>query len=364
MKILHVIETLNHGGAERLLVTVLPELVRQNMTVDVAVMRPPWPLKKELEAAGITVHVLPERGKWQIWRQMRDLCRLARSVDAQIIHAHLYIPVVVTAAARWSGFYKGVTHASFHNQAYAGANKNTWKLEARRRLAGFLVRRGIDQPQAVSQISADHYAASYRLDDIVVIHNAFDPRSMVGVERMAADTIVVPGRLVHEKGHDDLISALKRLQPDCPPVSFAGDGPLRNRLEAEIMAAKLPISIKGQLDHAKMLQTIASARLVVVPSRFEGFGLTVLEALALGKAVVATNVGGLPEVLGKLGRKVPPGQPIKLAAALKAAIEDPDWIAAQEAAGPEQAAKFAVSNIASQQIALYQQTHSSKGSRR
>lgn len=66
MKILHVIETLNYGGAERLLVTVLPELARQHLDVHVAILRPPWPLKEELEEQGITVHILPMRGKWQI----------------------------------------------------------------------------------------------------------------------------------------------------------------------------------------------------------------------------------------------------------------------------------------------------------
>ncbi|MHA7887789.1 glycosyltransferase family 4 protein [Roseicyclus sp.] len=363
MKILHVIETLNIGGAERLLVTLLPELASQGMEVHVAVMQPPMPLKSELEAKGIRVHVLPRRGKWHIFRQARDLARLAKSLQAEIIHGHLYFPVLVTALGRSCGWLNAATHATFHNLAYAGANKKTWKLEARRRLATFIVRRGIDQPQAVSQISADHYAASYGLKNIAVLHNAFDPNSLNGNEREAGDTIVVPGRLVHEKGHADLIEALKQLQPDCPPVTFAGDGPLRNALETEIEAAQLPVSITGQLDHARMLQTIASAQLVVVPSRLEGFGLTALEAIALGKAVVATNVGGLPEVLGELGHKVAPNQPTELAEALKAALGDPDWIAEQEAAGPEQAAKFAVATIARKQIALYQETHRAKGRR-
>ena len=364
MKILHLIETLDRGGAERLLVTVLPELARQNMAVEVAVMSPPLHLKGDLEDAGITVQVLPERGKWNILGKARDLSKLARSIDAQIIHAHLYFPVLVTALARWLGFYKGWTHASFHNLAYAGANKKTWKLEARRLLGGFLVRRGIDQPQAVSKVSADHYSEAYHLDNIAVLHNAFDTEILNEIERSAGNSLVVPGRLVPEKGHKDLVAALKMMQPDCPPVTFAGGGPLRSQVEDEIRDSDLPISITGQLTYTKMLETIASARLVVVPSRFEGFGLIALEALALGKAVVASSAGGLPEVLGDLGRKIPPGQPIKLAAALKAAINDPDWIAAQEAAGPEQAAKFAVSNIASQQIALYQKTHRAKGLRK
>lgn len=364
MQILHVIETLGTGGAERLLVTVLPELAAQGMDVHVAVMRPPMPLKSELEAAGIRVHVLPRRARWQVVRQARDIARLARSLNADLVHAHLYFPTLATAMARSFGWLDAATHASFHNLAYAGANRKTWKLKARQHLAGFLVRRGIDQPQAVSQMAATHYAGAYRLNDVSVVHNAFDPKSLNGITRKTGPAIVVPGRLVHEKGHADLISALTRLQTNCPPVTFAGDGPLRGTLEAEIKAAQLPVSISGKLDHAEILQTIAAARLVVVPSRFEGFGLTALEALALNKAVVATNVGGLPEVLGALGRQVSPCQPGDLAEALRSALDDPEWIAAQEAAGPDQAEKFAVATIARQQIALYQNTLRAKGLRK
>lgn len=364
MKILQVIETLGNGGAERLLVTLLPELTSQGVEVHVAVLRPPTLLKSELEAKGIRVHLLPQSFKWGILRQAFDLAQLARSLQVDIVHAHLYFPVLVTALGRILGWHNAVTHASFHNLAYAGANRKTWKLEVRRRLAGFLVRRGIDQPQAVSRFTADHYAVAYGLNNIVVLHNAIDIRNLIGIERQVGDTIVVPGRLVHEKGHVDLISATKLLQPNCPPVIFAGDGPLRQTLETAIKVANLPIKITGQLDNAQMLKTIAHARIVVVPSRFEGFGLTALEALALGKAIVSTNVGGLPEVLGRLGRKVAPAQPDKLAAALRAALDDPGWIAAQEAAGPAQAQKYAVATIAKKQIALYNQSYRTKGCRK
>ena len=358
--VIHVIETLSPGGAERMLVTILPELMRQGIKTEVAVLRPPLDLKVDLEAAGIVVHCLPKRWKWSLFGAASDLARLAKERDVDILHSHLYFPTVVTALTRILKLFRGYTHASFHNLAYAGANKKTWKLEARKRLAKVLVQRGIDQPQAVSKKSAEHYAEQYCLDNIIVVNNAYDKHAVGNVESKSGEAIVLPGRLVHEKGHQDLISAVKMLLPNCPPIVFAGDGPLRPQLEAEIRKNSLPITIKGSLGYTEMLQTIATARLVVVPSRFEGFGLTVLEALALGKALVTTDAGGIPEILGELGYKVPVGQVMDLAKALRSALDNDDWIVSQEAKGPKQAANFKADTIARQQIAVYESTISRK----
>ena len=360
MKVLHFIETLASGGAERLMITLLPELARQGLDVELAVQRPPLDLQPDLEAHAVPVHVLPQRAKWAIPMAARDLAELALKRNVDVIHAHLYFPTVVTAAVRWLNLQKCTTHATFHNLAYDGANKRTWKLEGRRLLGGFLVRRGIDLPQAVSQASANHFKSAYKLRDVAVLHNAIDLSVLDKIDTKQGEALVLPGRLVPEKGHMDLIAALGLMKTTCPPVVFAGGGPLQAKLENEIRCAELPIEITGSLPHSEMLGIIAEARLVVIPSRFEGFGLTALEALVLGRAVIASKVGGLPEVLGELGRLVSPSNPAALAAALDAALADPEWIREQEAAGPKHAAQFALPNIAACQIQLYRDIQSSK----
>ena len=360
-KVLHVIETLGRGGAEQVLLTMLPELVRQGVAAEVAVQRAPLDLAADLRSLGIPVHVLPKRHKWALWGAARDLTRLALEREVQVIHAHLYFPTIIAGLARWSKLFGGTTFASFHNLAYSGANAKGFKLAVRRVLAAAIVRHGIDQPQAVSQASANHFAETYGLENVAVVHNAIDLEKIKAPDADAPDknsaAIVLPGRLVPEKGHLDLIAALRLLKNSYSEVIFAGDGPLRMRLEEEIRAAGLPIRITGQLEHSEMLATMAAARLVVIPSRYEGFGLTALEALALGRPVVASTAGGLPEVLGDLGQQVSPGVPYALAEALDAALIDPDWAHAQETAGPVRAEKFAASAIAAHQISLYRKTH-------
>lgn len=356
MKVLHVIETLGFGGAERLLVTLLSELTRQGIHAEVAVLRPPFDMRTELEAAGIAVHVLPERGKWQLIKAARDLAKLARKRGADILHAHLYFPTLTVALARRLWLFTGATHASFHNLAYKGANKRTWKLALRQKLARILIPQGIDQPQGVSQATADHYATAYQLNNIAVTPNAINLSLLTEFRADVGDAIVLPGRLVPEKGHLDLIIALAALKRECPPIIFAGDGPLRPRIENAISETGLPIRITGQLTHCNMLVTIAAARLVVIPSRFEGFGLAALEALALGRPVVASTAGGLPEVLGDAGRLVPPEDPATLAQAIETALEDDVWTEAQHTKGIERAKGYSAAPIAARQISLYRAT--------
>jgi glycosyltransferase involved in cell wall biosynthesis len=141
-------------------------------------------------------------------------------------------------------------------------------------------------------------------------------------------SVVIPGRLVHEKGHADFLQALAllRTQGRQLSVTLAGHGPIRTTLERQIGQLGLDgcVSITGSLAHAQLLDVVQAADLVVVPSRFEGFGLTALEAMALGRPVLATTTGGLPEVIehGASGWLVPPQDPAQLAQAIGQLMDD------------------------------------------
>lgn len=328
MKILHVIDTLARGGAERLLVMLLPELARQGHDVVVAVRSAPYDLQPELEAAGVPVIRLPKRHKWNL---IAGPCDIARAMpDADILHAHLYFPAVNTALARLLGLTRAKTCVTFHNLAYAGANRDGVKLRFRKALARRLCPRGMDMRLAVSQAVADHYGKALSLDRIAVLHNPIDLDAIAAVPApsLRSDTrlhIVLPGRLVPEKGHRDLLGALRdpRLVGLALRVTFAGHGRLQDSLQDLAADLPFPFEITGNLDHAAFLSVMAGAEIVTVPSRFEGFGLTALEAMALSKPVIASTVGGLPEVLGETGRLVAPGDETALAEAILELATDP-----------------------------------------
>lgn len=312
MKILHIIDTLARGGAERLLVMVLPELVRQGHQVAVAVRGGPYDLQPELEKAGVPVIHLPKRYRWNLVAGARDISRAMPEAD--ILHAHLYFPTVYTGLSRLLGFTQARTCATFHNLAYAGANKDGIKLQLRKKLARAIYPRGIQAKLAVSQAVADHYRQNLYLDNVDVIYNPIDLAVIDAIKTVprAPDAplhVVLPGRLVPEKGHTDLIAALNdpRLEGQSLEVTFVGHGVMHTELKGIAESTPFPLVITGDLDHKSFLTVMGTADIVITPSRYEGFGLTALEAMSLSKPLIASTAGGLPEVVGDTGRLVPVG---------------------------------------------------------
>lgn len=351
MTVLHVIDTLGRGGAEQQLLTLLPALVRQGCPAQVAVMRPPYCLRPALEAAGIPVHTLPERHKWNLPGAARAIADLAAAQQVQVVHAHLYFPAVTVAMMRLFRRSPVRTVVSFHNLAYGGANAPGLGLWAKKHLAAALYPRGMDRTIAVSQAVADHYAQALGIARPKVVYNSVELPEPPAAPVRDTPRIVVPGRLVPEKGHKDLIQALTLLETPVDVV-FAGGGPLQEQL-----AQQAPqVRITGVLPHADMIAEIAAADVVVIPSRHEGFGLTAAEAMLLARPVIATTVGGLPEVVGQTGTLVPVGQPTALAQAIETLLADPERRAQQGQAGQARVRQlFAPMENAARMIDIYQQ---------
>lgn len=360
MKPLHIIETLARGGAERLLVMLLPELTNQGHCATVAVRRAPYDLQPELEAKGVRVIRLPKRHKWNLLAGARDIARAVP--DASILHAHLYFPAITTALARLMGLSRAKTCVTFHNLAYAGANKDGLKLKFRKAVARYLYSRGFDAKFAVSQAVADHYRTALALDRVDVLYNPVDLRAidaMVPTPHMPAAPlhILLPGRLVQEKGHTDLIAALRdpRLVALPLEITFAGHGKLQAKLENACEDLPFPVTITGNLEHAQFLSVMARADIVVVPSRYEGFGLTALEAMSLSKPVIASKAGGLPEVMGETGHLVETGDVGAISDAILELANNPDLRETMgKAARARAEEKFSLPAIAAQLIEIYE----------
>jgi glycosyltransferase involved in cell wall biosynthesis len=129
------------------------------------------------------------------------------------------------------------------------------------------------------------------------------------------------GRLVAEKGFADLVSALALLHSPARLV-LVGDGPERDRLAAQARALAVDLRLPGALAPPQLRQAYRAADVVVQSSRQEGFGMVAAEALASGTPVVATDSGGVRDVLDA-DALVPPGDVPRLAAALAAVAGDP-----------------------------------------
>jgi glycosyltransferase involved in cell wall biosynthesis len=131
------------------------------------------------------------------------------------------------------------------------------------------------------------------------------------------------GRLEHGKGVDVLLEAAARLHRKMPAALLVvGDGPLRGALAERAAAAGVPAVFAGRRQDVPDLLRLC--RVLVLPSRQEAFGRVLVEAMACGVPVVATHVGGIPEVCtdGVTGLLVPPGDPDALAVAVALTLAD------------------------------------------
>ena len=173
--------------------------------------------------------------------------------------------------------------------------------------------------------------------------------------------VLAIGRHVEQKGFDLLLRAFARLSADPAfghDLLLAGDGVEHAALRAMADELKLGdrVTFPGRVDHATAMRLFAGCSFFVLPSRHEPFGIVNLEAMAAGTAVVATAVGGVPEIVtdGSNGLLVPAGDVAALAAAVGRVAADADLRGELGTAGQARAAKFTWPAIADQYVAIYE----------
>jgi starch synthase len=306
-----------------------------------------------------------------------DLSMVAGVGGADLVHSHTWY-------ANLAGHLAGQLYAIPHVMtAHSLEPLRPWKAEqlgGGYALSSWCERTAIEAADAVIAVSAGMRSdilsvyPAVRPERVHVIHNGIDavqyspdPGTAV-LERYGIDparpSVVFIGRVTRQKGLPVLLRAAERLDPAAQLVLCAGQADTPE-LEAEVtgLAAHLRTTrpgvtwIRGMLAKAEVIQILSHATVFVCPSLYEPLGIVNLEAMACGTAVVASGVGGIPEVVadGLTGLLVPPGAPAALAVALNTLIADPARAAAMGQAGRKRAvAEFSWATIAVQTAGLYE----------
>ena len=374
MKVLHIIETLGRAGAEQVLVNLLPELNARGVHSEVAVLWPPYDLQSALEARGVRVHRLNFRyaQRWNLAAGAERVRRLARRGGYDILHSHLLFANFYTATARPlpRSTRRVVT---LHNTDFDFFAHSAFGQLAKRILPAML-RRGFAARTTVSRPVKAHFEQFVPDLDFRWIPNSFsvelapDPqldraqiRHSLGVP-VDAPLLVTVARLAPEKGHQYLFEALQVLAARNvhPYLVLLGDGPRR----AELVALALELGVQeriifaGVLPHDAMLPLVQSADLFVLPSLQEGFGLAPAEAMLLERPTIATNAGGLTDLIvdQQSGVLVPPADSAALVVAIAELLRETSLRARLGQAGRQRIIEqFAAPKIAAQWEEFYRE---------
>jgi glycosyltransferase involved in cell wall biosynthesis len=226
-----------------------------------------------------------------LWSFARAARRAAR--DADLVHAH-WLPAGVVAALTGRPFV-----VQLWGTDVALARHAPWAAARVLRRAHVVVCASRELAEAARRLGAR---------DVRVIPNGIDVPAEPG-EPDDPPHVLYAGRLSAEKGVRELVAAARGL-----PLVVAGDGPLRTEVPGAL----------GMVPHDELLRLYGRAAVVVCPSRREGFGVACLEAMAAGRPVVASAVGGLRDLVvdGETGLLVPPGDVAALRAALERLLGD------------------------------------------
>jgi glycosyltransferase involved in cell wall biosynthesis len=279
------------------------------------------------------------------------LVMLVRREHPDVVNLHFVgAPALFVLLARWFRSFRLVV--STHGDDVEGLSQRG-RLD--RRVFRSLLRRA-EVVTACSQYLLDQVLrieASAR-QKARVIHNGIEPSKASAVENTGG--VFAAGRMVPKKGFDVLLRAhaTDRTQSR---LTLIGDGPERERLEqlACTLGLNGEVRFAGEQDHAQVLEEMAAADVVAIPSLQEPFGLIALEAMSLGKPIVASRVGGLPEVLeGADALLVKPGNANELATAIETARGRLRENPAFGARNRECASRFSAKRMADDYLQAYQ----------
>ena len=318
LKILYVITGLGQGGAERVVCDLAEQMHKRGHSVKIVYLTGEILTRPCFD--GIEIIKLDLNNFLSIPKAFAHLSKLIKNFSPDVVHSHMVHANILTRLVRMATPIKKLI-CTAHNSDEGGQL---------RMLAYRITHHLADLTTNVSNEAAQAFIAKKAVQgtDIITTYNGIDlskffyqiaARDKVLHElNISLDSclILAVGRFNKQKDYPNLLHAFKVLKNrDIKKVKLliAGDGELRNEIETKIseLDLKQDVILLGRRDDIPQL--MSAADLFVLPSAYEGFGLVVAEAMACNTLVVATDCGGVAEVLNNHNFLVPPSNSKELA---------------------------------------------------
>ncbi len=354
MRILQIIGGLGTGGAEKLLVDIVPLLADEGHTVDVVLLNGKiTPFYKQLEAFhACNIYVLGQSfyTPSHIFKMMRYLKKY------DIVHVHLFPALYFAALAKILSFCGTPMLFTEHSTGNSRMDNPLFRKLERVIYANY--RAVICITESVKLSLMDKLGLEEKR--LHVIENGIDltgiqkieaiDRSSLGFSEKDTLLIMIAG-FREQKDQDTVIKAMKQL-PDDYKLLLVGDGKRRDKLWQLISELSLQdrIMLLGVRTDAYALLKMSD--ISIMSSHWEGFGLAAVEAMACGRPVVASSVPGLSDVVGKAGLLFENGNISDLCSKILS-LRDQKSYAFYQSAGLERAQDFKLETMVNKLISLY-----------
>jgi len=354
------------GGMQNHTAQLTRALDARGIRQTVVTTRPPGAPRRERFAGRASVHRhgLRVPVARQLYGPPAARTALREAPAADLVHAHVgedlaALPIAAAAARRARVPLVVTVHTSLrHTFTVAGPRSRALKA-----LGGRIETWACDRAAGVIVLTprlARHLTdAGVPAERVHVI-----PSGVVGEDfarpagdlfpRVGRPRVLFLGRLARQKGCGTLVEAVARMREPAE-VLIVGDGPERPRLEA--LAARAGVSERitfaGFRPHHEVARILSHADVFAAPSLYEELGTVLLEAMAAGLPVVASETGGIPDAVGDAARLVAPGDAPALAAALDELLRDRDEAARLGTLARERAARYDWTSLAGQVLDVY-----------
>lgn len=353
MKILHVITSLRTGGAEKLMVDLLPRLKAKEFDVDLLLFDgTDTPFRRDVEAKGIKVYDLGIGGSVYSPLRLLKLIPYLRKYD--VVHTHNTAPQLFAAIG--SAISKVMLFTTEHNTSN---RRRSWKWyvpidrwmynrynkvicisqKAEENLREFIGTSKADICTVNNGVDVGHYASAF-------------PSAELEIIAPGSRKIIMVAGFRWEKDQETLIKSLKVLPPKFH-LYLVGDGVRRSELEFIVREENLAERVHFMGLRTDVPQLLHAADYIVMSSHFEGLSLSSVEGMSVGKPFLASDVDGLREVVKGAGILFPHGDSNALAIEIMTLENSSEKYRSVADACHSRAEKFDISTMTERYAELY-----------
>jgi len=355
MRILHIITSLRTGGAEHLMVNLLPRLRDLGNEVELLLFDGTrTPFYEQLEATGIPIHQLTLGGNVYNPLNIFRLMRYIRGFD--IIHTHNTACQLFAPIARIFSNSKVKLFTTEHNTT----NRRRGN-KALRPLDKWMYNR-YERIVCISdkaQVNLEQHIGKH--PSICTIYNGIDTqrflRPIKDISGKPEFIVTMVAGFRPQKDQDTLIQAIALL-PDSFKLWLVGDGERRSIIESLIAELDMQSRVKLLGIRTDIPEILEKSDICVLSSHWEGFGLAAVEAMAAGRPIIASDVDGLREIVVGHGVLFTEGDAEELASSIRQLCENPIQYKKVATQCQQQAQNFDISNMANKYNELYMATRS------